>query len=263
MKMVVWITTVLLLFVGSAVAAAQHKVAPDTAYRLTFTVEGKTEGGRWAVHLRDADGNLTYDGALEEDWQRLKSGQNNYVHLFYTPANAATLELSIVPPTQDVTISEVHLERADLSSGSLLLNGDLAVNNHSGWSETYNTTITEQDGQPILFVHQNGYAFTDYIPVEVGKKYRVEDKRLNGYAPSVEAYNQLYHHAATLLKINHVEFIVPEDIAYIRLKYRTTHEHLESLRTTKVLNAALIGKSYWQRTAMLAKSLPLGSCSIG
>lgn len=232
----VWVTAFLLLLVSPNFAAPQ-KVEPNTAYRLTFNAEGDVEGARWAVHLRNKDGNLPYDGALENGWQKLKNGQKSYTHLFYTPADAATFDLSVVPPAKNVKISDVRLEKEEPESGALLLNGDLSVKNQSGWSETYNTVITEEDGQPILHVQQNGYAFTDYLPVIAGQKYTIRDKRLNGYGPVVRGYDELYYYTGTLPKIKHTQFVVPEGVSYVRLEYKTTHEHLENLRTTRIVSA--------------------------
>lgn len=230
------IALTILLALSMAGLAAEPKITPGTAYRLSFEAEGQSAGARWAVHLRDAEGNLPFDGALEGEWQQLTPDRKTYTHLFYAPSDAASFQLVARKP--GVTLSNVKLEKWE--GENLLLNGDFSEGNYSGWSECYNTQFVNEGGKTLLRVNQNGYALTDYIPVTGGGRYAL--KSLQGIpGAQVLVYDSLRWFIGIAERSARVpSFEVPKGAAYLRLKYATGWIHLPAWRVNDIVKAELL-----------------------
>ena len=69
--------------------AAPLTIKPETAYRLAFDATGQKENDSWWVHMQDGQGDMRYEGAVQDDWQKLVPGEKSYIHLFYSPADAS------------------------------------------------------------------------------------------------------------------------------------------------------------------------------
>lgn len=219
-----------ILLALSCQAFAAEPLTPQAAYRLTFEAEGAAS--RYAIHLRDANGNLPFDGALENDWQTLAPEKKTYTHLFYAPANATSFELR-TPQNSGVTLSNVQLEKYEPEN--LFLNGEFSVGNHSGWSETYNATLTNN----TLHIGQNGYALTDYTPIKGGGRYNVQGKQ-SGYGPLVLVYDSLRHFIGIIERNSGALFEVPGNAAWLRALYATSHSHIPALRENTIEKADLV-----------------------
>jgi len=238
------IVAALLLSLPLGGFAAEPTIIPGAAYRLTFEVEGATAGTPWVIHLRDAGGNLSFDGVLEDDWQQLNPDRRKYTQLFYAPAGAATFQLIIWDPA--VQARNIKLEKAE--TDNLLLNGDFSEGNYSGWSERYHAQLAEKDGKPILRVNQNGYALSDYVPVTGGGNYVL--RSLHG-APGFQvlAYDSLrYFLDVVERKPGAVPFEIPEDAAFLRVIYATGHHHLPTWRVNDIANAQLVAEKIGAKT---------------
>lgn len=215
-------------------AFAGQPITPGLAYRLTFDAEGQKEGAHYAVHFRDTEGNLPFDGVLAAKWQTLSPDKRNYTHLFYAPEGVVAYEL--VVPDSGIALSNIKLE--EFKPEGLLLNGNLSEGNYSGWSETYNTELTEKDGRSILRVNQNGYALTDYTPVVGGGTYQL----LSTQGPSgssVLAYDAFRRFIGAIERKSGALFEVPKNAAYIRVMYGTWHDHLSEMRVNDITKAEL------------------------
>ncbi len=231
------LTILCLLAFTTASLAAGPTVAPATGYRLSFDADGQAKGNRWVVHLRDADGNLSFEGALEGEWQQLSPEQKSYSHLFYSPSEAATLQ--VFSQDSGVEIQNVKLEKWEESN--LLLNGDFSEPNYSGWSEHYNTEFVQSgSGKLALRVNLNGYALTDYTPVAGGGHYSFKGEH---GTPGVQVlvYDSLRSFIGYADRpVQRRTFSLPEDAAYVRVLYGTGHNHLPAWRVNDISKAALV-----------------------
>ncbi|MBE2205926.1 MAG: DUF4838 domain-containing protein [Chthoniobacterales bacterium] len=235
------IVLALLLGLVSGVRAAESEpfpVVPGAAYRLSFEAEGGNDEARWTVHLRDADGNLPFDGVLEGDWQRIEPGRKTHTQLFRAPAGVATCRLIIRDP--GVTLGKVTLEKE--AAAPLLLNGDFSEGpgNYSGWTERYNAELVEKDGQTLLRVNQNGYALTDYAPVVGGEHYVL--KSTQGIPGArVLAYDAQRRFLGIVEREKPgAPFETPKDAAWLRVIYATGHHHLPAWRVNEIVKAELL-----------------------
>lgn len=214
--------------------AFEQKIAPGAAYRLSFEADGQTGESRWMIHLRDAEGNLSFDGTLENEWQKLSPEKKTYTQLFYAPPDAITFQLLTREP--GVTLRNVKLEKLDPENP--LLNGDFSEGNFSGWSETYNAHFTENEGKPALRVEQNGYALTDYTPVVGGGRYLLKSSQGSAGA-RVLAYDSLRHFIGMVERKRNGAIEMPENAAWLRVLYETGHSHLPTWRVNEILGVEL------------------------
>lgn len=237
MKFLAAIVLLALVPAGFAVESEVLPVTPGAAYRLSFEADGATEGSRWAVHLRDAGGNLPFDGVLEGEWQQLTPDRKTYTQLFRAPADATNFQVLVREP--GVTLRNVRLEKWEPES--LLLNGDFSEGrgNYSGWTERYNAQLAEKDGQTILRVDQNGYALTDYTPVAGGGRYQLKSQQ-GSPGCVLLAYDALRRFISVIERKAGAPFQVPEDAAYVRVIYNTWHAHLPSMRVNEIAKVELL-----------------------
>lgn len=237
MKKTMLILLLALPLAGFAEKSKPLPVTPRTAYRLSFEAEGGSAGARWAVHLRDAEGNLPFDGVLEGEWQRLNPEKKTYTHLFYTPEDAATLEL--VTQGTGISVRNVTLEKCELEN--LLLNGDFSegLGNYSGWTERYNAELVDGDAGTMLRVNLNGYALTDYTPVVGGGRYQVKGTQGRpGY--SVVFFDRFRHVISLLERTPGKAFEVPGNAAYLRVLYATGRAERLDSHTNEIVQAQLL-----------------------
>lgn len=233
--------SLLILLLALPVAGFAEKskplpVTPRTAYRLSFEAEGGSAGARWAVHLRDAEGNLPFDGVLEGEWQQLNPEKKTYTHLFYAPADAAALEL--VTQGTGIRVRNVNLEKWEQEN--LLLNGDFSegLGNYSGWTERYNAELVEADGRVILRVNLNGYALTDYTPVVGGGRYQIKGEQGRpGY--SLLIFDRFRHMISMIEELHGGPFEVPANAAYLRVLYATHRAENPDSRMNEIAQAEL------------------------
>lgn len=231
------IAIALLLALTSVGFAAEPKITPGTAYRLSFEAEGAATGTHWAVHLRDADGNLPFDGALEGEWQQLSPERKTYTQVFYAPPDAANFDVVVREP--GVTVRNVKLEKWEQES--LLLNGDFSegVGNYSGWSEHYNAQFAEKNGQTVLRVEQNGYVLTDHVPVTGGGRYVLKGSQ-GAAGARVLVYDSLRRFITVVERKPGGPFEIPKNAATLRVIYATGHHHLPQWRVNEVVKAELL-----------------------
>lgn len=228
-----------LLALASTAFAAESEVFPITpgaAYRISFEAEGAHAGTRWFLHLRDAEGNLPFDGALEGDWQQFSPDRTTNAQLFYAPAG--TTNARLVVREAGVTLRNVKLEK--LEPENLVLNGDFSESpgNYSGWSERYNAELAEQDGKTILRVNQNGYALTDPIPVVGGASYTLKSTQ-GAPGAHVLAYDAQRRLFAVVSRKPGAPLDMPENAAWLRILYTTGHHHLPTWRVNEIVNVEL------------------------
>lgn len=228
------IVLVFLLALVTAAGAATQPVEPDTAYQLSFDAEGETDGGRWVVHLRDAEGNLPFDGALEGEWQTLSAGKKTYVHVFRTPSDVSTCELVL----KDAAGQPANVRLEKLDPDTLLINGDFATGNFSGWSEHYNTRMVEIEGRPALRIEQNGYVLTDHVPIPGEGRYSLKGKQGIPW-PTVLAYDSQRNLLRSIKLERDRTFVVPEGTASVRALFQTGHDHLPAYRSYEIFNMEL------------------------
>lgn len=224
----------------STAHAQNLTIQPNTAYRLSFDAEGQKESDTWWIHMQDTKGVMRYEGALQNDWQKLVPGKKTYIHLFYSPAGATTLQL-ITP--KNVSVSNIKLD--EMASKNLFLNGDFSVDNFSGWSENYDSHFQKDDeGNRFFKVEHNGYAFTDYTPVKGGAEYVFNYKKLKGSWVSLYAYDEDLRYIGEPNRTTKYgsTFGMPKDAAYVRAFFKGWHDHIANYRIFEIVSASLTAK---------------------
>jgi hypothetical protein len=240
-----------LLAVGLLVCVITHAqetalkafpVEPNAFYRLSFEAEGAAAPAvRWTIHQVDGEGELPYDGCLEADWQHLRAGESRYHHDFLTVGDAVELRFSLIPAARAPALKSVTLERITVTN--LMLNGDFALGagNQSGWNEMHGATVIGEGGTNLLQVNPNGYALSDCFPVadQGGYTFVKGAKTWPGVAVLAYDRNRRLIDRVPYAFRNRPPLRMPAGAAYARLLFTTSHDHIPSFCTNRIVFTGL------------------------
>ncbi|NLF24017.1 MAG: DUF4838 domain-containing protein, partial [Lentisphaerae bacterium] len=220
-------------------------VEPGRAYCLVFEVEPlPADAGEasWVLHQYNDAGEVPFDGAFEGAWQRLTAGQHVYRHAFYTTSDAVDARLGFRGSTAMPRVKTATLEPFD--TPHLVLNGDFALGagNQSGWSEMHWASVIGEGGTNLLQVNQNGYALSDFFPVEAGGGYDFVRGAKQWPGVRLLAYDRLRRLIAPVSRIrtNKPPVRMPAEAAYGRLLFNTSHDHIPAFCTNRIALTGLV-----------------------
>ena len=201
----------------NAKTVKEFKLEPLTRYRLSFNASGKNS--IWELQIFNKEGLLPYEGSFKSNWQKIVSARKKYTHSFLSPRDGALLKFIVDSQRNMPELSDIKLEK--IADSNPVVNGDFSagLDNYSGWNIHKRAKLIKDSNDKILLKCQpNGYAVTDFIPVEPHSVYRYTpgsrmgrvltyDNGLlrNGILPA-------YSHKKPFIKI-------PADAAFIRIEY--------------------------------------------
>jgi hypothetical protein len=211
------------LLAGSEIVK-EFDVEPLTRYRMTF--HAKADPGlksNWELRFFTKDGVLPHEGVYKNDWQAIRSEQENYRHEVLSPKNAGILKLIVNSQGQKPEITDLTLEK--IEDKNLVINGDFAAGfeNYSGWTTRYMAELVKNDdGKLVLKCEAPGYAITDYIPVQAGGKYRLLSGSTGGgrvllYNHNLLRIGMLFEGGMDPVKNPVIE--IPSGVSFMRVEY--------------------------------------------
>jgi len=211
----------------AAQVVTELDIKPDTCYELKFEVSGLSKQAQATIHMSDAQGLLHYDGVRTGQDYILTPDQQAYHFGFLSSQYAARLKLIV--SDDRAKISQVELKEA--KPQAMVLNGDLSLPSFIGWPQRSNwiERATHKD-LPAIRVNTNGYALSEFIPVQGGAGYRIQ-----GWpsAAVMLAYDKNKRFIAKVPNVYRVNppFTAPTDAAYFRILLQTGHSHIPAYAT--------------------------------
>ena len=204
--------------------AKEFEVEPLSRYRITFNATADPGAkSDWELRFFTKEGFLPHEGVHKSDWQKIRTGSGSYQHDVLSPEKAGVLKLVVNSQGKQPELSDLKLEK--LEGKNLVINGDFAagLGNYSGWSTRYMAElIPSEAGKIVLKCEPEGYAITDFIPVQAGAKYRLLPSSTPGGRVLLYDHNRLRTGLMfeTGLQTDKNPLIeIPSGVAYIRIEY--------------------------------------------
>ena len=236
-------------------------VEPVAFYCLTFEVDPVPAAGdevRWVLHQFTLEGEQPFDGTFEGEWQRLVPGQTRYRHAFLTTDDAAEVGFRLRAAGTLPKVTAVTLEPVVVTN--LVLNGDfsLGAGNQSGWSEMRWAAVIGEGDTNLLQVNQNGYALTDYFPVEGGGGYDFMRGAKQWPGVRLLAYDRQRRLIGPVSRVrtNQPPLHLPAEAAYARILFNTSHDHIPSFCTNRIFFTGLVRQGDAPPSVRAADPLP-------